>query len=242
MSDNEHSLRFNEGKLRWDYVHFASLAPMVRVLEYGAIKYAPMNWQKPPNDPKQHLTSMMRHLTALLDGETNDPESGLPHIGHIMCNALFHSYHTTEKPIELTVAGSVGIGAATPIAKLCVSETPNNLFQVTDSSGNVRFSINSSGSFTNLIKDEVTKEMEDEDSVVDLVDERDRLFSENVSNGLKLGDTCWYYRFKMRNVDDKLRVCDGPHTYTSEIYEDSTIRVFKTEEDCNIALLKIEAR
>ena len=33
--------------------------------------------------------SMLRHIHAFLDCENNDPESGLPHIGHIQCNAMF---------------------------------------------------------------------------------------------------------------------------------------------------------
>ena len=40
---------------------------------------------------------MFRHWMALCDGESLDKESGLPHIGHIMCNAMFYSYHTNIK-------------------------------------------------------------------------------------------------------------------------------------------------
>ena len=96
MDDSENSARFNTGKLKWSYVGFKALAPMVRVLEYGALKYAPMNWQKPPKDKMEHLESMMRHLTALIEGEALDPESELHHIGHIMCNAMFYSYHECD--------------------------------------------------------------------------------------------------------------------------------------------------
>ena len=28
-----------------------------------------------------------------MDGQENDPESGLPHIGHILCNAMFYQFH-----------------------------------------------------------------------------------------------------------------------------------------------------
>lgn len=87
----EKALRYNEGKLKWSYVHFASLEPMVKVLEFGAEKYDPHNWKK-GLDKTEILESSMRHLTALLDGEDIDPESGLGHMGHIMCNAMFHNY------------------------------------------------------------------------------------------------------------------------------------------------------
>jgi len=88
-------LRFNDNKLKWSYVHFASLEPMVRVLEFGARKYEPFNWQKGLKKD-EILESMMRHLVKLMDGEMNDPESNLHHIGHILCNAMFYSYFTLK--------------------------------------------------------------------------------------------------------------------------------------------------
>lgn len=85
------ALRYNDDKLKWSYVHFGSLEPMVRVLMFGATKYEPFNWQRGLKKD-EILESMQRHLAKLIDGEQNDPESGLSHIGHIMCNAMFWSY------------------------------------------------------------------------------------------------------------------------------------------------------
>lgn len=85
------AMRFNSGKPRWSLVDFNALVPLVRVLEFGADKYAPDNW-KLGLDRREILDSMMRHIAALADGEANDPESGLPHIGHILCNAMFYSH------------------------------------------------------------------------------------------------------------------------------------------------------
>ena len=87
--------RFNEGKIKWSLVHFKSMEPMVRVLEHGAKKYSPENW-KVGLDEKEILESLSRHLFALMDGEKLDKESGLSHIGHIMCNAMFYSYHNNK--------------------------------------------------------------------------------------------------------------------------------------------------
>jgi hypothetical protein len=89
-------VRFNNGKLRWSLVHFKSLEPMVRVLEFGAAKYDDHNWKK-GLPSKEILESMQRHLAALIDGETHDKESGLSHIGHIQCNAMFYSFFTENK-------------------------------------------------------------------------------------------------------------------------------------------------
>lgn len=88
---SEQALRYNDGKAQWHLVHFKSLIPMVDVLTYGAIKYAPFNWQK-PMELHQILNSMQRHLAALMDGELNDEESGKLHIGHIMSNCMFWTY------------------------------------------------------------------------------------------------------------------------------------------------------
>lgn len=88
----EKGLRYNKDKRKWSYVHFKSLEPMIEVLEFGAKKYAPFNWQK-GLDLKEILESMQRHLAALMDGEEIDPESGISHVGHIQCNAMFYNYH-----------------------------------------------------------------------------------------------------------------------------------------------------
>lgn len=87
------ALRYNEGKLRWSLVDWKSMEPMVHVLEFGAKKYEEENWKK-PMDKKQILNSAMRHLIAMMNGEEIDPESGLSHVGHLMCNAMFYSYHS----------------------------------------------------------------------------------------------------------------------------------------------------
>ena len=87
----EKATRYNQGKAKWGLVHYKSLIPLVKVLEFGANKYDADNWKK-GLDKKEILESMMRHLIALMDGELNDPESQELHIGHIMCNAMFWSY------------------------------------------------------------------------------------------------------------------------------------------------------
>ncbi len=91
----EKSLRFNKGKLKWSYVDFRSLEPMVRVLEFGVTKYKPMNW-KIGLDKDEIMESLLRHAFAILSGEDIDPESGLPHIGHLQCNAMFYAYHKAK--------------------------------------------------------------------------------------------------------------------------------------------------
>lgn len=96
--ESEKALRYNEGKAKWSLVHYNSMLPMIKVLEFGALKYAPRNWMK-PMDLTEILESMQRHLASLMDGEEIDKESGISHMGHIQCNAMFYNYHKTKEKI-----------------------------------------------------------------------------------------------------------------------------------------------
>mgnify|MGYP003650735245 CR=1 FL=1 len=91
------ALRYNQGKVEWSLVDYKSLEPMVRVLEYGCKKYARNNWRK-GMPVTQIIESMLRHTYKLLEGELVDPESGVEHVGHIQCNAMFLAYVLNEKP------------------------------------------------------------------------------------------------------------------------------------------------
>lgn len=57
------------------------------VFAYGKRKYAAWNWAKgmPWSVP---LACAARHLLAMTAGEETDPESGLPHRGHVFCNIV----------------------------------------------------------------------------------------------------------------------------------------------------------
>jgi hypothetical protein len=60
-------------------------AECAQVLEYGKKKYAAHNWCKGMawSIP---IACAARHLLAMINGEVNDPESGLPHRGHVFAN------------------------------------------------------------------------------------------------------------------------------------------------------------
>lgn len=97
MENSEKAIRYNSGKPRWSLVHFESLEPMVRVLEYGENKYSDFQWMKGLSH-RQVAESLFRHLTAYLDGEDKDNESGEHHVGHILSNAMFLSYNIKHHP------------------------------------------------------------------------------------------------------------------------------------------------
>lgn len=60
-----------------------------RVLEYGAQKYEAWNWTKGGNWTVP-IASGCRHIFRIIYAkESVDSESGLSHLGHIMCNLVF---------------------------------------------------------------------------------------------------------------------------------------------------------
>lgn len=86
----ELATRHNQGKVQLSYILEAdvAVAGACRVFEFGAVKYARKDWKK-GLEPNEIIDSLLRHLTSYQNGEVLDPESGLPHVDHITCNALF---------------------------------------------------------------------------------------------------------------------------------------------------------
>ncbi len=80
--------RHNEGKPRWGLLPWDGLLTCVQVLEAGARKYADRNWER-GLQWVETSECLIRHLTAWLQGEDRDDESGLDHTAHVLCNALF---------------------------------------------------------------------------------------------------------------------------------------------------------
>lgn len=91
---DQQALRYNTGKPELSYILDAmpALKDMVAVMEFGAKKYDRNNWCK--GFPKEKLLdSLLRHVDKFYSGEDIDPESGLSHVGAIMCNSMFLAYH-----------------------------------------------------------------------------------------------------------------------------------------------------
>jgi hypothetical protein len=83
--------RFNNNKLKWSLVSWRALEPLVQVLMFGAEKYDDHNWKKGLKYTET-CESLQRHINSFLEGEDNDKESKISHVGHILCNAMFLSY------------------------------------------------------------------------------------------------------------------------------------------------------
>lgn len=81
-------LKFDQGKPRMELLPMAALQEVSKVLTFGASKYADNNWRGGINYSRIY-GALLRHLTAFVEGEEKDPETGLSHIAHLACNSLF---------------------------------------------------------------------------------------------------------------------------------------------------------
>lgn len=77
------------GKERWSLLPWESLKGVVRVLTFGARKYAPDNWRKVPDARRRYTDAFFRHFVAWKLGEKTDPETGESHLSHALCCLLF---------------------------------------------------------------------------------------------------------------------------------------------------------
>lgn len=57
------------------------------VLTYGVEKYEECGWREV--DPKRYEDALLRHYLAWNSGNVYDEESGLLHLAHLACNAMF---------------------------------------------------------------------------------------------------------------------------------------------------------
>lgn len=96
------AIKLDTNKLRWSLLPYDSLEEVVKVLEFGAIKYAPDNWKQGKGlGTLRVLNSCLRHLFSYLNGEKIDPETGLSHLAHATCNLLFALHYIKYKDTYL---------------------------------------------------------------------------------------------------------------------------------------------
>lgn len=90
-------LKTDTGKPRWSLVPYDALLEIVKVLTFGATKYADNNWQHVDNHEDRYFSAMLRHLTAWKNGQRTDDETGLSHLAHAGCCLLFLLWFEVRK-------------------------------------------------------------------------------------------------------------------------------------------------
>lgn len=66
-----------------------ALARVADVLTFGAKKYQAHSWKQVENGRERYNDAKVRHQLKQAEGEIYDQESGIEHLAHEACNALF---------------------------------------------------------------------------------------------------------------------------------------------------------
>lgn len=87
----DQTAKADAGKLQLTLVPRQIIRDIAEVRMYGNKKYpdgGPENWRRV--EPQRYRDALCRHLLAYLDDpEGVDPESGIKHLKHLVCNAAF---------------------------------------------------------------------------------------------------------------------------------------------------------
>lgn len=87
--DNREGVKHDREKPRYDLMPPRAFDSVVRVLTYGARKYAPDNWKYVDGRRWRYFSAAMRHAWAWWRGEALDAETGESHLAHAVCCLLF---------------------------------------------------------------------------------------------------------------------------------------------------------
>ena len=88
VHEDDQQAKADAGKPRPTLVPVSLIEAVTAVRMYGNEKYPdPENWRQV--EPQRYQDALYRHWLSYLKGEKCDPESGLPHLWHLACNAAF---------------------------------------------------------------------------------------------------------------------------------------------------------
>jgi hypothetical protein len=81
-------VKHDNAKDPWHLAPWDAFCAIVKVLAFGATKYAPRNWER-GMDWSRVYAALQRHLTAWWMGECRDAETGMSHLWHAGCCVCF---------------------------------------------------------------------------------------------------------------------------------------------------------
>lgn len=90
-------VKHDDGKAPLDLIPPEAILDEAKAWGFGAKKYGRYNFRAGISFSRL-IAAMLRHTFALLAGEDNDPESGLPHEAHIRCCAGMLAVMKKRKP------------------------------------------------------------------------------------------------------------------------------------------------
>jgi len=94
MSD---AIKHDKEKLRFDLVPVYPQEQVAAVYTFGAKKYSDRNWEIGFTWNRPYGATL-RHMVAFWGGEDLDPETGLPHLAHAICELQFLLEFTKTHP------------------------------------------------------------------------------------------------------------------------------------------------
>jgi len=95
-TDSKQGKKADIGKLRYDLIPVKAMAEIVKILTYGAKKYAPRDWERGMLFSR-YYGALQRHLSAWWGGEDNDLETGISHLAHAGSCVLFLLHYSLWK-------------------------------------------------------------------------------------------------------------------------------------------------
>lgn len=81
-------IKHDQEKPRMELMAPRAIFALAKVLTFGSKKYAARNWEKGILWSRC-IAAILRHTFSYAMGETHDPETGLSHMAHVMCEAMF---------------------------------------------------------------------------------------------------------------------------------------------------------
>ena len=81
--------KFDANKPQYSLLPSAALLETVKVLTFGATKYAPDNWRYVDNASVRYFDAANRHMWQWWNGEELDSETNLHHLASAISNLMF---------------------------------------------------------------------------------------------------------------------------------------------------------
>lgn len=90
MSERNQAIKQDKGKVRLELIPPEAYLALGEVLTYGLIDHEINSWKQV--EPDRFVGALLRHFIAYIkDPTSRNEESGILHIDHCLCNAMFLS-------------------------------------------------------------------------------------------------------------------------------------------------------